>query len=172
MIRNTSKRILALEIRRHRYGFAVLEGRKKLLEYGAGSYTSRSSIVPSINRIIATHKPEMIVVRRLRQSYASDRRATVETVKQIRAVAEERAIPIEFISSEEVRLAFQQDAPRNKDGIAGALAKMFPELRWKLPKVRKLWMSESYNMIMFDAVASAITMRMRNERKVIHIESE
>jgi hypothetical protein len=171
MIRNTRKRILALEIRRHRFGFAVLEGRKRLLEYGAGSYTSRSSILPFLNRIIATFKPEMIVVRRLRQRNLSDRRATVEALKQVRTVAEERAIPIENITNDEVRLAFQQDAPRNKDGIAAAVAKIFPELRWKLPKVRKPWMSESYHMIMFDAVASAITIRMRHETKMIHVEA-
>jgi RNase H-fold protein (predicted Holliday junction resolvase) len=123
MIRNT-KRILSLEIRRHRVGYAVLEGRKRLLEYGAGTYTSRSSILTYLERIIATYKPEMIVVRRPKQRNLSDRRATIETLKQVRAKAEERAIPIQFVTDDEVRLAFQQDAPRNKDGIATRLSRI------------------------------------------------
>lgn len=170
-MRHSCKRILALEIRRHRVGFAVLEGRKKLLDYGVGSYTSRSSILRYLDRIIPTFAPEMIVVRRPQQRNLSDRRATVETLKVIRATADKRAISIEFVTSDEVKLAFLQDATRNKDGIAAAIAKVFPELRWKLPRTRKPWISEGYHMLMFDAVATAITIRVRHERKVIHVEA-
>ena len=167
-MKHTCKRILALEIRRHRIGFAVLEGRKRLLDYGVGSYTSRSSILRYLDRIIPTFGPEIIAVRRAQQKNVSDRRATSETFTIVRAAAEQRAIPIEFIANEEVKLAFQQTAARNKDEIATAVTKMFPELRWKLPRERKPWISEGYHMIMFDAVATAITICVRLERKAVY----
>jgi len=45
----------------------------------------------------------------------------------------------------------------NKQEIAGAIAKRFPELAPRLPRFRKPWMSEDYRMSIFDAVGLAIT---------------
>jgi len=55
-----------------------------------------------------------------------------------------------------VRQTFAQDA-RNKQLIAVAIGRRFPELAPHVPPYRKCWMSEDYRMSIFDAVALALT---------------
>lgn len=45
---------------------------------------------------------------------------------------------------------------RNKAAIARALADRFPELRSRMPRVRKLWTTEDERMHIFDALALAV----------------
>jgi hypothetical protein len=44
---------------------------------------------------------------------------------------------------------------KNKEHIAGAVVRTFPSLGWKMPptRERKPWVSEEWNMAIFDAVA-------------------
>ena len=45
--------------------------------------------------------------------------------------------------------------PQNKYEIAIAIAKRFPELAPRLPRLRKPWMSEDDRMSIFDAIGLA-----------------
>lgn len=54
--------------------------------------------------------------------------------------------------------------PITKHRVALALAERFPELRERLPRVRKVWMTEDERMSIFDALAMAMVVtELRND---------
>ena len=59
-------------------------------------------------------------------------------------------------SRKQVNLGFFQDADGTKQALAEYLATRFPEeLGFRLPRKRRLWTSEDYQMDIFDAVGLA-----------------
>ena len=62
-------------------------------------------------------------------------------------------IPVHLIKGAEVKAVFRVFRAKSKHDIASMLAQMFPELLWKLPPKRKIWESEHFRMVMFDAIA-------------------
>src|SRR5262249_17385517 len=61
------------------------------------------------------------------------------------------------LSRRDIRKAFAPAGARNKYDIAIALASIFPELSPRLPPYRKVWMSESERINIFDALSLALT---------------
>jgi hypothetical protein len=64
-----------------------------------------------------------------------------------------RSIPICLIRQNQLRRTFLNLQCETKEEIASALARIFPELLWKLPPKRQIWQSEHPRMTMFDAIA-------------------
>ncbi len=154
--------ILALEVRCHRLGFAVMEGREGLLEWGVERYSSPQSILRYVEPLISIFDPCVIVMRRTRHEKQNHRRQVNAALRVIRAEAARRSIQIETVTANDLKQALHPSG-RNKDHIAAAVARRFPELHWKLPRIRRPWISEGYNMILFDAVATAMTIWARSE---------
>ena len=79
--------------------------------------------------------------------------------EQITAIARKQKIAVTLLSRQQVRRAFFSDGNGTKDAVAEILAKRFPEeLGCRLPPKRRPWMSEAYQMGIFDAVALALMM--------------
>jgi len=55
-----------------------------------------------------------------------------------------------------VRRFFARYNGTTKHAIASLLAGWYPDLFWKLPRKRRIWQSESYNMAVFDAAATGV----------------
>jgi hypothetical protein len=147
-------RLLALEIRPQKAGFAVFEG-STLLDWGVTRYGK--DIPPSrrIGALVDLHGPSVIVTRwrpRLKHSQAGAR-----VLESIRRGAQRRLIHIRSLDAGEIRAFFKQRGCESKHSTAVLLAEWFPELALRVPEKRKLWQSEPHNAILFDAVAIAVT---------------
>jgi hypothetical protein len=68
-------------------------------------------------------------------------------------VASAHSISIFLIKDDDVRQTFRNMGCETRDEIAVALARIFPDLLWKLPPKRRAWQSEHPRMAMFDAIA-------------------
>jgi hypothetical protein len=67
-----------------------------------------------------------------------------------------------LFSREQVMQAFIPDGQGTKHALAEIVARQFPEqLSSKLPPKRKAWVSEHYQMGIFDAMALALMLRLK-----------
>ena len=170
MTHSQTARILAIEARRSRFGYALFEGPRRLLDWGASTVpselTGHSATKAARKRIASALRrchPTAAVVKRSRK---------MKTVKGIapgpifKAIAREAAllrIPVYFISRAEVHEAFSMFRGNTKEQIAEVLVGIFPELVSRLPPKRKKWQPEDRGMIVFDAVANGFAHWQRDE---------
>jgi len=150
------QRVLAVEIRCHRAGYAILEGDPiRLTDYGIVSLTTPLSILEWLKTIVTIYSPSVIVAKRPRHRNKEYTRGMNTVLFTIQAEAFRQSTPIETIPVDTIKCCFR-DSCKTKEDIAATIAKTFHELQWKLPPMRKPWTSEGHNMAIFDAVATGL----------------
>jgi hypothetical protein len=157
------ERIIALDLRPKSLGFAVFEGEKRLLDWGAKSFpggvnTVRVPLGPKIRQMLAAYVPDALVLE-------EPRTGTDRMLRELKKAARARHVAIRFLPSRAVRSVFPEC--RNKHQIASALSERFPELLWVLPEKRKIWMKEDYWAKVFDAAAKGIAYFARKQRATV-----
>ena len=149
---NQLLRVLALDPCPRGFGYAVLEGPDRLIDWGVrGARENKNArCLKEINRLIEQYRPDVLVVENYEG--AGSRRCTrvQELIADARELAVRQKLRVRALSRAQVRHAF---APaRTKHQIANATANRFLELGPHVPPYRKCWMSEDYRMSVFDAV--------------------
>jgi Holliday junction resolvasome RuvABC endonuclease subunit len=166
--------ILALEIRLRRVGFAVLEGPDHLLDWGILRWGADvDPVLATIQRIsplLALYSPSFVVLKSL--NLARKARLRMRAIDAVMRELTSRSIEVRMLKRADVRLAFRQSGSRNKYQIATSIAERFPELKRKLPTKRKAYQPERYNAVIFDAVALALTHRLRHEACIPQADME
>lgn len=155
-------RILAIDLRPQRFGYAVSEGPKKLLDWGAANYrpggdVGAASARTSAGKLIAIFHPVVIVARKARGKTMAKSRGVQPILKALRHLARTHDVPVHLVSRADVRVAFRPHGAKTKHEIACSLAALIPELRWRLPPQREIYESEPSAMTIFDAVALGYT---------------
>jgi hypothetical protein len=154
-------RLLALEIRVSKLGFAVLEEPTTLLDWGVRSFGEQPRELPStasdrVDTLLEFHRPRVVVVRarkyhsRLRQNKFHAIMDATQT-----AVGRHSAV-FTAVAPQKVRDYFSSLECLNKHDVATHLVKNFDELSWKLPRRRKSYQSEPPAMLVFDALATGV----------------
>jgi Holliday junction resolvasome RuvABC endonuclease subunit len=156
---SNDKRVLAIDPSTRGFGFAVLEGPNRLIDWGVKETKTdkRQRSQKLIADLIEQYQPSVIVV----EDYAAkgSRRCgrVCDLINDISKLAMNRNVKVKSFSRLKVRQAFAEAGAKNKYEIALAIAKRFQELAPRIPRFRKPWMSEDYRMSIFDAVALAVT---------------
>jgi hypothetical protein len=164
-------RILALEVRPRVTGFAVLEIKPSLLDWGTRkqgvSEPQLAGVVArKINALLDVYAPSAIVVR-ARNVLSQGAHGRIRTViGVVRGEAKKRSVTFQTISTKAVRRFFAEHNRTTKYQAATLLAEWFPELSWKLPPKRKSWKSEHHRMVVFDAAATGLAFLGRSPPKV------
>jgi Holliday junction resolvasome RuvABC endonuclease subunit len=147
--------VLAIDPSTRGFGFAVLEGSERLVDWGVKETKKdeKTKSLKLIDDLIDGYQPSLIVV----EDYAgkgSRRCGRVQRlINDISTLASKRQIKVRSFSKTKVKQAFSESGAVNKYEIAQTIAKRFPEFAPRLPRFRKPWMSEDYRMSIFDAVA-------------------
>src|ERR1044071_3437958 len=153
------KRVLSIDPSTRGFGFAVLEGPDRLIDWGVKETKAdkKNKSLKLITNLIEKYQPGVIVV----EDYAAkgSRRCgrVQELISDISKLARKRNIKLRSFSRLRVKQFFAEADATNKHEIAIAIVKRFPELQPRLPRFRKPWMSEDYRMSIFDAVGLALT---------------
>lgn len=152
-ISKNEKRVLALDVRRRSFGYAVLEGPGRLLDWGVKSFRKGVNAVQipraqKLEAMLEEFLPSVVVLRK-----PGPRSKRKKFVEGVRAKAGNHHVPIRLLSSREIQKAFGGQNRMAKYEVASAMAERFPELAWLLPPKRKCWQSEDYRMSIFDAAA-------------------
>jgi len=113
-----------------------------------------------VEELVAHYRPALMVIED-HSAKGSRRSARIRALgDQIIGMARKLNLKLIVFSRQQVRKFFFPDGKGTKDALAGILAKRFPEeLGSRLPPKRRPWMSEAYQMGIFDAVALASAIR-------------
>ena len=159
-------RILAIAPSTRGFGFAVLEGKETLVDWGVksanGDKNARS--LERLETLIAYYLPEVLIMED--HSAKNSRRSPRirELGLQIVTAASNRNVRVKLFSRQQVRQVFFADGRGTKHALAEILAKRYPEeLASRLPRKRHPWDSEVHSMDIFDAVALALVFWLKKE---------
>jgi len=157
-------RILAVAPSTRGFGFAVLEG-DTLLDWGVKSVKGDKNhqSLSKLNELVGYYQPGVLVLED-HTGKGLRRAARIRALNnEIIALAKNRGITLKMFSRQQVRKVYFADGKGTKHAVAEILAKRFTEeLGCRLPKKRRPWMSEAYQMGIFDAVALAEAFRHRS----------
>src|ERR1017187_6491150 len=159
-MRNT-ERIMAIDLRRSRFGYAVLDGSNTVLEWGSGEIWAdgkkRGDLKNTrLRSALRVSSPATVVVRKSQYRGSLDSPLKDRLLRQIKRDAQGYSIPVAMISQDDIRRAFHLPRRASKYRVASVIARSFPELRVKLPAGRKAWEPELHGMIIFDAIAAGL----------------
>jgi hypothetical protein len=166
-LRIHDRRILAIDLRPRRFGYAVFEGPRFLLDWGANAYPSSGDpegtvAARRIAALLQFSTPSAVVVKKERWESAETDSVVRSMVETIIRETSARLIPICLIDQNEFSSTFRNLECGTKYEIASVLTRIFPELLWKLPPPRQIWESEHPRMTIFDATALGFTYWQRS----------
>jgi hypothetical protein len=153
MHRLERERLLALDLHRQRMAFALFEGPNRLLDWGVKSFRGGVNAVKvpygtKIARLLSECQLHAVILK----AGAGGRVAQKSMMVESRARS--CRVPVRYITRHAIQQAF---SPSNtKYERAQLVATAFPELEDRLPKKRKPWQSEHYQMSIFDATALGV----------------
>ena len=148
--------ILAIALSAWGMGIAVIEGRDTLVDWGmkATKGDKNAAAVVELNKLIAQYRPSVFVMEAAHDRDSGRSRRIRTLSKRLSAVATHAKIQTALLPRQRIRKIFFADGLGTKDALAAAIADRFPEeLGRLLPPKRTAWMSEHFNMAVFDAVA-------------------
>jgi hypothetical protein len=161
--------LLAIEARRSRFGYALFDGPKRLLDWGASmvpSHLSDQCALDAARKRAATvlqrGVPAALVINRPRRTKAGLTATVGPVLRSILSEARASEIPVHFLGREEIRTAFGAFRVHSREEIAWMLTSSFPELLSRLPQKRKKWQPEKRGMVVFDAVAIGFAYWLRS----------
>lgn len=162
-------RLLALALSSKGLGFAVLEGRATLADWGNKLVTGdkNTGALKKVGELIAHYEPDMLVLPAT-NTPGSRRSVRIRKLGEaLAALAATHKLKTRLLTREQVlRECITGDQEHTKHGLAACLAVRYPEeLGDRLPPKRRPWKSEDYRMDIFEAVALALACRLRQDRR-------
>jgi hypothetical protein len=154
---STNRRLLAVDVRPHRLGYAIFETSERLLDFGVTRFDSPSIGAQRIAALVSRFAPTVLVLRNIARESTRNRPPTRAVMRLISRHARHSSIEVTTLSTQQVKIALAVDPTVTKHQIASLLACAFPELELRLPQPRKSWQTEPWNMLVFDAVALGVS---------------
>lgn len=152
----SQRRILALDVRSNRIGYAVFE-HTNLLEAGIPRFPTIRAATPCLRRVMRRAQAQVLVLRRIPVASSRNCAGTRAIQRSAQQIAKRASVLTAFVSEARIRELFLQEKAGTKYQTASSLARMFPILDWRLPPLRKPWEGEHRNMALFDAVALGVS---------------
>jgi Holliday junction resolvasome RuvABC endonuclease subunit len=151
-------RVLAVDPSPRGFGYAVLEGPDRLIDWGVKETKTDKNkrSLKLIADLIEQYEPSVLVLEDYAGKGSRRCRRVVELIGEISSLALQRKVRVKRFSRAEIKQTFAESGATTKYEIAIIIAKRFPELTPRLPRFRKPWMSEDYRMSIFDAVGLAL----------------
>jgi hypothetical protein len=151
-----SSRILAVEIRAGRLGYAVLETSGHLRDFGAAWFESRAAARARIARMLRLYRPSLLVLRGGIARYPRNSRGRRAVARILRDEARKGAIDVVLMSEAAFNGFFKQYSCRDKYDVAAVLTTWLPTLAWRLPARPKFYDPEPRSMLYFDSIALGV----------------
>lgn len=147
-------RLIALDPIRRGFAYVVLEVPHNLVDWGIVQAEGEVCL-RRLEGLLARYTPECFVLEDYTASECRRAQSTKDFLWSVEMIALLRGMGALRIARKAVRERF---APygTSKQAIAKALADFFPELRPRLPRARRPWMSEDVRMNIFDALSLAL----------------
>lgn len=150
--------MLALDPMSRVFGFVVLEGPTRLLDWGVRQTRTEKEAVTlrKVRGLVSLYRPDVLVLEDCAHPSSRRHPRIRSLIELVAALTTELLIEVQPVPIALVHATFERDGVRTKHGIATALAMRFPALAPRLPPERKVWMTEDDRFAIFDAAALAI----------------
>lgn len=151
--------VLALYPNAVGFGYAIVKSPREPLECGVAQVSpiSNRKCMERIKKFIDYYEPMLIVVQDLHGKSSFKSRRVKSLVQSICNYAMEKHLRVARYSREQIRFVFAEFDAKSKYAIAQTICKWLPQFEYRMPRFRKPWMAEDYNMGMFDALSLALT---------------
>jgi hypothetical protein len=149
-------RILAIDLRESRFGYAALEMPGKLLDFGVATFNSPEEACRRLAILVRVFRPSVLVLDRGTGHGRRNKRRIRSILRMMRIQGQQASVSVAMISKKALRRFFVQQGARNKDATAQLLSSWFSKLLWKMPPKRKCYQTEWWIMAAFDAVALGV----------------
>jgi hypothetical protein len=158
MINPSLRRVLTLDIRPRRFGYAIFEGPDLLLDWGIRTHgdDERSSLERSLNNLRSMFAPSVILIRKAAKSGQIEQPRIRRAFRIVKHFAKRMLVRVHLVDALSLRGFFSRGAIADKHDIARMVAERFPQLSWRLPPRRKPWQSESQRQSIFDAASLGV----------------
>jgi Holliday junction resolvasome RuvABC endonuclease subunit len=152
-------RVVAIDPGGSKFGFAVLEGEDRLIDWGLRKVRKgrKAHGTRRVIDLLDCYRPDALIVEDVSSKHAGRSPRIRRLVKAVIALGAERKIPTYSFPRSQIRAVFLQAGAFTKEEIAGVVAGRFPALEVRLPPKRRPWMSEDNRINLFEAVALALT---------------
>jgi hypothetical protein len=130
--------VLALDLRHRRFGYAIFQGHRTLLEWGQRVYPAvgdkeRELAQRRIAKLLDGFAPDLILLKQERWDRGHTDIHLVHPLTALQAEAQRHVIPIRLIEEQTVRTVFAVFGCSTKSDIAATVASFFPELLSSVP---------------------------------------
>jgi len=142
------------------YAFVLFEGPQSPYDWGVKEIRKKhknEQTLASIHALIERYRPDYLIIED-HIEHGSRRSSRIRRLyRMIAHLAETEQIDLFRYSRRAIRACFEPAGARTKFEIAQAIARQIPAFAHRLPRVRKIWMSEDPRQSLFDAAALGIT---------------
>jgi len=163
-------RILAVEIRAARLGYAVFESPRGLTDFGGACFPVPRAARSRIARLLRLYRPSVVVLPGPGARYPRNMPIRKAIARIARDEARKAAIPIARVSEREIKSNFERYSCRDKYDVAALVASKFPDISWRLPPRPKFYDPEPSSMLYFDSIALGVSyqeLTWQNNKKPI-----
>ena len=154
---NEYARIMGVSPSSKGFGFAILEGRQKLVSWdnkSAKGDRKNAQCLKHLKKLLDIYKPEVLVLEDCSAKSCLRRKRTRILIQAMADLGPAYGMSIALVSKEQVKQSLLTDGKGTQYDIAVDLAKRFPEeLAHDLPPKRKIYEAENSKMDIFDAMA-------------------
>lgn len=138
------------------FSFVLFEAPERPVDWGTKNISGpkkNKHTLETVKEIIAQYDPDVIVIENTTEKGTRRSSRIRRLYTSIARHATKRRIGVERYSRRMVREAFAPAGAFTKYEIAKAIARRIPAFTHRLPRLRKLWMSEDPRQGLFDALA-------------------
>jgi hypothetical protein len=143
------------------FGYVVFDEPFHLAAYGFASVRrtdKRAGAIIRFEELLEKFRPHEVIFEDVDAPGARRRQRVRELVRTLSELGRAHGLKVSTVARTAVVKCFSSaERAATKQSIAEDLGRHFPELRFKLPRPRKLWDSESERMSIFDSLAFAVT---------------
>lgn len=161
------QRVLAIDPYTKGFGFAVLEGPERLIDYGVKKVKGDKNYfcLKKLANLIEHYQPDVIILENPTGKGSRRCQRVQQLLKEVLELAASRRIKVQSFSLSQIRKAFYSSGAFNKYQVASTITKRFPELALRFPQVHKFWVNENERMSIFDAAPLALTLFLKKPNR-------
>jgi len=155
-----TNRTLAIDPINRGFGFAIMEQNPDLLlEWGVANCRDymKADCLDRISKLIEYFSPSDLLVENSCPIPRSRCHKLRRFMSKVKALARKHRLTVHIIPSSTLRAYFEAQGANNQEERAQIVAHLFPELGYRVPPHRDIWMTEDYWMPVFDAMGLIVT---------------
>ncbi len=156
--------VLAIYPTSHGFAFVLFEGPEAPFDWGVKGLRGKrknAKTVDEVQALLGRYHPETLVIEHTGAGQARRAERIKRLYRMLRHLAAVEQVDVQRIARTEIRTCFAVVGAATKYEIAKAIATEIPAFAHRLPRVRRLWMSEDPRQSLFDAAALGLAFYAR-----------